>query len=143
MSDDVDTLRKQIQEQQDREFELREELRGWERIGELYSLMRGELAEKEAWVLHGGFQAAACGKDIEECRRIASHRLRVPCAACDQSSTVVVNNVRDAAGRQNLATCKDCGGSGFIQLPALQWMKNGNVQFRLLPKDHPDYDPTP
>lgn len=113
-----------------------------EQISELYSLMREALVEEEAWKIHGIAARHDGGKSIGECRTIASYRLRVPCAACENTGTIVVNQERDAAGRQNLTTCKKCEGSGVIMLPAIEWMREGKVQFALLPKDHPDYDPT-
>ncbi len=139
MSDNVDTLRRQIQDQQDREFELREELKGWQCIGTLYELMRADLVEKEAWNLHGAFQAAANGKGIEECRRLAHFKLRVECPDCSGYGVYVEGE----QGAQYEACCHHCDGSGFIMLPHLAWMEKGKVQFRLLPKDHPDYDPSP
>jgi hypothetical protein len=109
-------------------------------LTELYSLARERLVEAEAWELHGGLQAAANGKSIEECRRLASYKLKAPCYRCGTSGRADPNcSESDLEGRSD---CLDCDGAGFIALPHLDWIKDGSVQFRLLPPDHPDYDPT-
>lgn len=134
----LEGLRSHLEHEQCAIQTLHVQLKAWEKIGSLYELIRAELVEKEAWELHGGFQAAANGKSIEECRRLASYRLRTECPECGGYGS----GIEGEPGAQCQTSCEDCDGTGFIMLPHLAWMENGRVQFRFLPKDHPDYDPT-
>lgn len=60
--------------------DLRRELRV---ISDHYDILRAEMVEREARDLYGGFQAAACYKDLNTCRMIANARLRGKCLVCE------------------------------------------------------------
>lgn len=115
--------------------DLRAELRI---ISDHYDILRAELVEREARSLYGGFQAAACFKQLDTCRLIANARLRGKCTACNGAGT----NLGGEQGAQYEECCSRCEGNGFVEIPDLSWLKNGKIQFHLLPKEHPDYDPT-
>jgi hypothetical protein len=116
--------------------ELRRELRV---ISDYYGTLRAEMVDREARDLYGGFQAAACYKDMNTCRVIASDRLRCKCLWCE-SRGEVGGQLPD--GSHQTDQCQHCEGNGFVEIPDLAWLNQGKIQFNLLPKDHPDYDPT-
>lgn len=118
-------------------IDLRRELRV---ISDHYDILRAEIVEREARDLYGGFQAAACYKDMNTCRMIANARLRGKCLSCDGAGMVgkPATQTHDAESEY----CQHCEGCGYVEIPDLSWLKNGRIQFNLLPKEHPDYDPT-
>lgn len=107
-------------------------------ISDHYIILRSELVETNAKAMHGMFQAAANPKDMEYCRAITNARLRGKCITCDGRGTTIGGE----QGAQYEEACFHCEGTGYVEIPDLSWLKNGKVQFALLPKDHPDYDPT-
>lgn len=118
-------------------IDLRRELRV---ISDHYDILRAEMVEREARDLYGGFQAAACYKDMNTCHMIANARLRGKCLSCDGAGMVgkPATQTHDAESE----CCQHCEGCGYVEIPDLSWLKNGRIQFNLLPKEHPDYDPT-
>jgi len=115
--------------------DLRRELRV---ISDHYDILRAEMVEREARDLYGGFQAAACYKDMNTCRVIANARLRGKCLSCEGTGHLA--NIEGSADEDT--TCPHCEGNGFVEIPDLAWLNQGKIQFNLLPKEHPDYDPT-
>lgn len=108
-------------------------------ISDHYDILRAELVENHAKYMHGMFQAAAMSKDMDYCRTMSSAKLRGKCLACDGTgSLAIIGGAKDED-----AGCSHCGGCGYVEIPDLSWLKNGRIQFNLLPKEHPDYDPTP
>lgn len=108
-------------------------------ITDHYNILRADLVEREARDLYGGFQAAACYKDINTCRTIANARLRGKCLECEGRGEV---GGQFPDGSYQTDRCQHCEGNGFVEIPDLAWLKNGKIQFNMLPKEHPDYDPT-
>ena len=119
----------------DENIDLRRELRV---ISDHYDILRTELVETNAKAMHGLFQAAANGKSMEYCRTITNAKLRGKCIICDGKGTTIGGE----QGAQYEECCFRCEGAGYIEIPDLSWLKNGKIQFHLLPKEHPDYDPT-
>jgi len=112
--------------------------RGLRVISDHYDILRAEMVENHAKVMHGMFQAAAMPKDMDYCRTMSNAKLRGKCLACDGTGSLA--NVGGAKDEDT--GCPHCEGCGYVEIPDLSWLKNGKIQFNLLPKEHPDYDPT-
>lgn len=116
-------------------IDLRRELRV---ISDHYDILRAEMVESHAKIMHGMFQAATTPKTMDYCRTMSNAKLRGKCLACDGTGSLA--NVGGAKDEDT--GCPHCEGCGCVEIPDLSWLKNGKVQFNLLPKEHPDYDPT-
>jgi len=118
-------------------IDLRRELRV---ISDHYDILRAELVESHAKIMHGMFQAAAMSKDMDYCRTMSNAKLRGKCLACDGKGLVgsPATQTHDAESE----CCQHCEGCGYVEIPDPSWLKDGKIQFNLLPKEHPDYDPT-
>lgn len=97
------------------EAELTELKEAYNRLWNHYSIMRAELVEREAKSLYGGFQATACGKDMDYCRTLANARLRATCPSCNGNG-LLTQQYPDGSLQDD--PCLECNGDGFIELPA-------------------------
>lgn len=86
------------------------------RITNHYAIIRADLVEREARALYGGFQAAACYKDLDTCRTIANARLRGKCSGCEGRGEV---GGQFPDGSYQTDPCPHCQGNGFIEIPEL------------------------
>lgn len=86
------------------------------RITDHYNILRAELVEREARDLYGGFQAAACYKDLDTCRVIANAKLRGKCLCCDGKGEV---GGQFPDGSYQTDSCPHCEGNGFVEIPEL------------------------
>ena len=107
-------------------------------ISDFYNILRHELVERNAKELHGIYQSAAKGKPLDFCREEIHIQLRCTCIGCGGTGT----RIEVEQGAQYEVACEQCEGAQYVEIPDLSWLKNGKVQFSLLPKNHPDYDPT-
>ena len=86
------------------------------RITNHYAIIRADLVEREARDLYGGFQAAACYKDLDTCRTIANARLRGKCSGCEGRGEV---GGQFPDGSYQTDPCPHCEGNGFVEIPEL------------------------
>ena len=87
-----------------------------EQIKAHYNILRADLVEREARDLYGGFQAAACYKDLDTCRTIANARLRGKCSGCEGRGEV---GGQFPDGSYQTDPCPHCEGNGFVEIPEL------------------------
>lgn len=117
--------------------DLRKEL---EIISGYYNTLRAEQVEWVAERMHHIHQAAARYTSLEDCRRRVFLKLNSTCMCCGGKG--MVGCPASQTQEAEVETCSECEGVGYVEIPDLAWLKRGKIQFDLLPKDHPDYDPT-
>ena len=117
--------------------DLRKEL---EIISGYYNTLRAEQVEWVAERMHHIHQAAARYTSLEDCRRRVFLKLNSTCMCCGGKG--MVGCPASQTQEAEVETCSECEGVGYVEIPDIAWLKRGKIQFDLLPKDHPDYDPT-
>lgn len=121
----------------DENADLRMEL---EIISGHYNTLRTEHVEWVAERMYGIHQAAARHTSLEDCKRRVFLKLNSTCMCCGGKG--MVGCLASQTQEAEVETCSECEGVGYVEIPDLAWLKRGKIQFNLLPKDHPDYDPT-
>jgi hypothetical protein len=129
----VDQREKLAEENADLRMEL-------ETISGYYNTLRTEHVEWVAERMYGIYQAAARSTSLEDCRRRVFLKLNSTCMCCGGKG--MVGCPASQTQEAEVETCSECEGVGYVEIPDLAWLKRGKIQFDLLPKDHPDYDPT-